>query len=80
MYTFLIVVLIAVNFFWFFTYLKQKRLNRLLLHLLYNFPNKEGVLEHMYFQDVLNIKKDMNSMINADIDTTALEKALKNKD
>jgi hypothetical protein len=31
----------------------------------------------MYFKDVIKLKKDMNTMINADIDISELEKAIK---
>ena len=73
----LIVFLIILNVFWVGVYLKQQRLNRALLHLLHNSSNREYILDHMYFKDVLRLKKDMNRMINADIDTSELEKALK---
>lgn len=66
-------------------YIKQQRLNRLLLHIFYNLlpGEKENILDHLYFQDCLDIKKDMNDMINADIDLSELEETLqkqKNKD
>jgi len=73
----LIIILIVLNVGLVFAYFKQQRLNRLLLHFFYGSEEKDYVLDHMYFKDVLKLKKDMNRMINADIDTSKLEQALK---
>ena len=76
----LLITLSVLNILWIITYKKQRRLNRLLLHLFHDYPNKKYILDHIYVKDVLNIKKDMNNMINADIDISELEKALKKDD
>jgi hypothetical protein len=74
---FIIIWLIVLSILLGIEYTKQKRLNRLLLHLFYNSPDKKHILDHLYFKDTIKLKKDMNTMINADIDISELEKALK---
>lgn len=73
----LLIILVLVNIGLVYAYIKQQRLNRLLLHIFHSSEEKEYVLDHIYFQDVLKLKKDMNKMINADIDISKLELALK---
>lgn len=74
---FIIIWLIVLSILLGVAHGKQKRLNRLLLHLLYHSPDKKYLLNNMYFKDVIKLKKDMNTMINADIDISELEKAIK---
>lgn len=76
---FLLILVVVINIFLVAVYIKQKRLNRLLLHIFYDYQNKNYILDHMYFKDALNLKKDMNKMINVDIDISELEKHLKDK-
>ena len=74
----LIIAIIILAILFFLYYLKQERLNRLLLHIFYDFDydKKDYILDHMYYVDALNLKKDMRKMINCDIDLSELEKVL----
>ncbi len=75
----LIITIIILAILFVLYYLKQERLNRLLLHIFYSldYKEKEYILDHMYYIDALNLKKDMRKMINCDIDLSELEKVLK---
>ena len=73
----LLACLVLLNGYFVYAFFKQRRLNRLLLHIFYNMENKNDVADNMYYMDMLKIKKDMRTLINADLDTTALEAILK---
>ena len=74
---FIIGILVVANVYFAYTLLKQRRLNRLLMQLLYISDDKDYLLDNMNHKDAEQIEKDMLKLITLDADFAYLEKMRK---